>query len=323
MAHQYEGTVQYANGQPIANVRVRLFDKDFGKDKDDDLTVREGRSSGNGRFTVTYDKNRSLDFADIYLPYLRFEYTLNNSERTHFAYIQPFKKTYQIPENPPLEFIPAKHGFQFVNRFPGFWIPFSIPSIPDIPPTSKDDIYGLCGGMVATAYDFLLANRPIPKRRRRPGRAQPLHQYLHERQVDSLDTLGKQVVRFARWMALSDEAVQRRTRNEFAKLKQKLDDGNPAPIGLVYVKAQDTLQIWQNHQVLACNYEEQGGHIKIQLYDPNYPRTNDGHLLCQSDGKGGLLSTQKISPRREKHVRGFFVMPYTPVVPPADLTIDS
>jgi len=319
MSRSFSGVVEYATGRPAAGVRVRLFDKDVIGD-DDDLTVDEGLSDNQGRFEVTYKPEKKFNFSDIFLPYLRFEYEFNNRSKTHHAFVQPFTAEYRLPDIPPVKFIPAENGYQFVNSYPGYWIPFSIPQIPDIPAVDKH--YGLCGGMVASSLDFLLAGRQIPQRKRRPGRATLLHQYIHQRQVDSLDVLGKQVVRFARWMVLPDNAVQRRTLGEVNDLKKMLDRGNPSPIGLVYVGTKDTLEIWKNHQVLAVDYKEQNGRISIQIYDPNYPRMNDVTIECQPDGQGGLLSEQIVGTKKKKHVRGFFIMPYTPVTPPGYLTPD-
>ncbi|MCA9921079.1 MAG: hypothetical protein KC421_01840 [Anaerolineales bacterium] len=310
MSQTFTGVIQYANGSPAKDVTVRLFDKDVIGD-DDDLTVQIGVSDAEGVFTVTYAKDRELNFTDIYLPYLEFAYEFNGRSETQRNFIQPFEYVFKLPEYPPVTFIPAKHGFQFVNRFPGYWIPFSIPSIPDIP--SVSNIYGLCGGMSASAYDFLLAGIPIPERRRAPGRITPLHQYLHRRQVDSL-TMGKQVVRFVRWMALPDEAVQLRTDETIKELKLRLDAGIPTPIGLVYISSRETWQIWQNHQVLAVNYTEEDNLLRIQVYEPNYPRRNDVFIQCWPDGHGGWQSVQLIGDKR-KHVRGFFAMPYEPVMP--------
>jgi 5-hydroxyisourate hydrolase-like protein (transthyretin family) len=311
MSQTFTGVIQYANGKPAKDVTVKLFDKDV-IGEDDDLTVAAGVSDAEGVFTVTYQEDRELNFADIYLPYLEFAYAFNGRSATHRKYIQPFNRVFKLPEYPPVNFVPAENGFQFVNRFPGYWLPFSIPTIPDIPSVSA--IYGLCGGMSATALDFLMAGMPIPQRRRRPGRITPLHQFLHRRQVDSL-TMGKQVVRFIRWMALPDEAVQLRTAEAVKELKPRLDAGIPTPIGLVYISSKETWEIWQNHQVLAVNYTEEDGVIHIQVYEPNYPRRNDVFIKCWPDGRGGLLSAQLMG-KKSKHVRGFFTMPYEPMKPP-------
>lgn len=319
MSQTFTGIVQFANGAPAANVTVRLFDADV-LTEDDDLTVKPGLSDEKGVFTLSYDPSRDLDFADVFRPYLYFSYTHHGETRQHKADVQPNQRDYRLPEIPPVEFIPATHGFQYVNRYPGYWIPFSVPSVPDIPSVSA--IYGLCGGMCATAMDFLLAGRQIPQRRRRPGRVTPLHRYIHRRQVDSL-TGGTQVARFVRWMSLPDTAVHLRTAEELKTLRQNLDNGIPTPIGMVYVSTKDTMQIWQNHQVLACNYKElDDGRIRILIYDPNYPRRNDVFVESWSDGNVGVQSVQRIG-KKNKVTRGYFVMPYTPQIPPTILDDDS
>ncbi|MCB8928038.1 MAG: hypothetical protein H6652_20720 [Ardenticatenaceae bacterium] len=319
MSQTFTGVVQFANGTPAANVTVRLFDADV-LTEDDDLTVEPGLSDEKGVFTVNYDQSRDLDFADIFRPYLHFSYKHHGENRTHKADVQPDQRDYRLPEIPPVEFTPATHGFQFVNRYPGYWIPFSVPSVPDIPSVSA--IYGLCGGMCATAMDFLLAGRQIPQRRRRPGRVTPLHRYIHTRQVDSL-TGGTQVARFARWMSLPDTAVHRRTGEELKILRQNLDNGVPTPIGMVYVSTKDTMQIWHNHQILACQYKElEDGRIRILVYDPNYPRRNDVFVESWPDGNGGMQSVQRIG-KKDKVTRGYFVMPYEPMLPPTILDDDA
>jgi hypothetical protein len=171
--------------------------------------------------------------------------------------------------------------------------------------------------------DFLLAGRPIPQRRRRPGRVTPLHRYIHQRQVDSL-TAGTQVARFVRWMSLPDTAVHLRTAEELQTLRKNLDNGVPTPIGMVYVSTKDTMQIWQNHQVLACKYEElKDGRIRRLIYDPNYPRRNDVFVESWPDKEnGGVASVQRIG-KKDKVTRGYFVMPYEPMVPPAILDDDT
>ncbi len=320
MSQTFTGVVQFANGAPAANVSVRLFDADV-LTEDDDLTVEPGVSDAKGVFAVQYDQSRDLDFADVFRPYLQFSYTHHGETRSHQADLQPNQRDYRLPEIPPVAFVPATHGFQYTNRYPGYWIPFSVQSVPDIP--SVSNTYGLCGGMCATAMDFLLAGRPIPQRHRRPGRVTPLHRYIHTRQVDSL-TAGTQVARFARWMSLPDTAVHRRTAEELKTLRQNLDNGVPTPIGMVYVSTKDTMQIWQNHQILACQYEDLGeGRIRILVYDPNYPRRNDVFVESWPDKEtGGVASVQRIS-KKDKVTRGYFVMPYEPMVPPAILDDDA
>ncbi|MCP4415022.1 MAG: hypothetical protein GY805_00265 [Chloroflexi bacterium] len=319
MSQTFTGVVQFANGTAAPNITVHLFDADTFSD-DDDLTVAPGLSNEKGLFSLTFDKSRDLDFADIYRPYLQFSYIHHGKPHSHKADVQPNQRVYHLPDIASVNFIPATHGLQFVNRYPGYWLPFSVPSVPDIP--SVSNIYGLCGGMCATSLDFLLTNRPIPQRRRRPGRITPLHRYIHRRQVDSL-TRGSQVARFVRWMTLPDPAVHKRTADELSKLRANLDKGIPTPIGMVYISTKDTLQIWQNHQVLACSYVEgKNGRIRMLIYDPNFPRRNDVFVDSWPDRSGGYQSVQRIG-KKEKTTRGYFVMPYQLIVPPAILDDDA
>jgi hypothetical protein len=358
MAHDFTGRVLFANGRTARDVRVRVFDKDAPGKGDDDLTFQEGVSDEQGKFTVRFEPSKYLDFrevdddstlsvlfdwtrdlpdlTDLYKPYLQFRYVFNNRPRVHTAALRPFKREFRLPEVLPIKFVPSVHGLKFVNRYKGYFLPFSVPSIPDLP--SATNIYGLCGGMVATSFDFLLTGRPIPSDTKVPKRASPLHQYIVRRQNDSLGALGNQVVRFARWMALPDDTVQgtqKKSMDEFEEIRAKLDDGNPVPIGLVYVSARDTLKIWGNHQVLAVGYTERDdGKLDVHIYDPNHPLRDDVTVHCKRVPIGssyvagspprvttlfGLKCVQRVGNRKKKDVRGFFAMPYVPVEPPADL----
>ena len=58
----FKGHVLYADGTPIAGVAVRIFDRDAGKDNDDDLTEVAGLSDADGYFEVTYEPSRYLDY---------------------------------------------------------------------------------------------------------------------------------------------------------------------------------------------------------------------------------------------------------------------
>ncbi len=363
MTHDLTARILFVNGRAAADVRVRVFDRDAPGKGDDDLTLEEGISDEHGKFTVRFEPSKYLDFkeiaihgplnllfdwtqearalrlpdlTDLYLPYLQFRYTFNDHPCVHTSSLRAFKREFRLPEISPVRFVPSRHGFQFVNRFRGYFIPFSVPSIPDLP--SDTNIYGLCGGMVASSYDLLLVGRSIPQGSKAPKRASPLHQYIYRRQNDSLGFFGNQIVRFARWMALPDDGshgIQKKTADEFEKIRAKLDDGNPAPIGLVYVSARDTLRIWENHQVLAVAYTERdAGKLDEYIYDPNHPLRDDVTIHCERVPGGssylpgspprvttlfGLDCVQRVGNRKKKDVRGFFAMPYVPVEPPAGL----
>lgn len=362
MAENFSGKVLFANGFPAENVVVRVFDKDEPGKGDDDLTLEPGHSDRDGKFTVRFDPSRYLDsitiqtkeprnppfdwtlttrtrqipdLRDIYLPYLEFRYTFNNRRCVHTAFLMPFQTEFRLPEIPALTFKPSVNGFKFVNNFAGYPLPFSIPSLPNL--SSVERNYGLCGGMSAVAYDFLLAGRTIPVTTTAPAQGTPLHQYLYRRQTDSFGTLGEYIAKFAQWMVLPDNTIlgtQKRTYDEFEEIRVKLDDGNAVVLGLVYVGGGDSLAIWENHQVLAYDYSEiSDSTINVSIYDPNYPLRDDVIIQLERVSAGtmvvpgiplrkrtvlGFKCTQIIA-NKTRNVRGFFAMPYVPVTPPQEV----
>jgi hypothetical protein len=190
--------------------------------------------------------------------------------------------------------------------------------------------------MSCAAYDFLLAGRSIPSNTTAPARGSVLQQYIYRRQVDTFGAFGEYIAKFAQWMVLPDDTVlgtQKRTYDEFEEIRAKLDDGNPVVLGLVYVSGSDTFEIWNNHQVLAYRYSEVSATtIDLNIYDPNYPDRDDVVIRAERVPVGttlipgvpprkrtilGFRCTQMVS-NSNKNIRGFFAMPYVPVVPPAE-----
>jgi hypothetical protein len=285
--------------------------------------------------TPTTRTRRVPDITDIYLPYFEFRYTFNGRRCVHTAFIVPFQTEFRLPEIPPLEFQPSVHGLKFANNFPGYPLPFSIPNLPSL--SAVGTSYGLCGGMSCAVYDFLLVGRAIPLDTTAPAQGSSLHRYLYRRQVDTFGALGEHIVKFAQWMALPDDTIlgtQKRTYDEFEEIHAKLDDGNAVILGLVYVSGSDSLEIWKNHQVLAYSYSELSATtIDINVYDPNYPQRDDIVIRVERIPVGttlipgvprrkrtvlGFKCSQMIGDRKQ-HVRGFFAMPYVPVMPPVEL----
>lgn len=362
MQEKFSGKILFENGVPAENVQVRVFDKDEDS-KDDNLTIQPGLSDSQGQFTLTYEPSRYLDYKtittklpqslfkwklssrshhipdlkDIYLPYLEFRYSHKARIKHHTAAMIPFVREFRLPEifTPDVTFLPSQHGFNFLNRFPGYPLPFSIPKLPNI--TDIESTYGLCGGMSAATCDFFLAQKTMPEIKEPPAKGTPLYKYLYRRQTDSFGAFGTHIAKFAQWMVLPEDTVfgtQKRTYDQFEEISNDLDDGNLAVIGLVYVGG-STVQIWENHQVLAYKYEEFGNDIKLYIYDPNYPNQDDVFIAAQRIPVGktrvpgdssrrrtvmGLRCKQKrSSSQKEKAVRGFFKMPYQPVEIPVDL----
>jgi hypothetical protein len=271
---------------------------------------------------------------DIYLPYLKFNYTFNGLIRTHEASLGLFQTKFFLPENPPLEFLPSTHGFKFTNSFSGYFLPFSTPAFMGSSKVTSQ--YGLCGGMSFAAYDFILAGRAIPRRRGTPRQGTKLQRYLFRRQMDSLGGVGQQVIKVAQWTSLPDDTLlgtQSRTLAEFNQVQPKLEDRNLVVLALIYEHASTLKElarlIFNNHQVLAYAYQVRpSGSITIRVYDPNLPARDDVVIQCEPTVLGevdsptglqpvpGLKATQLVGGSFYKNVRGFFIMPYEPVKPP-------
>ena len=361
MKVKFSGSVHYANGDPVSNVVVRIFDKDAAGKADDDLTVTPGLSDEQGRFSCLYEPLRYLDYhtihlpgtseepantqdvkhglrmpdlGDVYLPYLRFNYTFNGSMREHTASLGIFQTEFYLPVNPPVEFLPSRNGFKFGNSFSGYFLPYSTPAFMSSRKISSK--YGLCGGMCAAAYDFALAGRAISQNIEVPAQGTRLQRYLFRRQMDSLGGLGEGLVKVAQWTSLPDDTpvgTMRRSADEFSQLRQKLDDGNQVILALIYARAGSLKElsrlIFNNHQVLAYAYQQDAaGGITIHIYDPNLPTQDDVDIHSEPLLLGeipsptgpqvvmGLRSTQRVGGAYYKDVRGFFAMPYTPEKPP-------
>jgi hypothetical protein len=361
MLIKFSGSVYYANGDPVYNVSVRIFDRDAPGKGDDDLTVTPGLSDEHGRFHLIYEPLRYLDYhtihlpsrhnqpeelqpknqglrmpdlGDLYLPYLKFNYTVNGSTREHTVSLGLFQTEFYLPMNPQVEFLPSQNGFMFRNSFSGYFLPYSTPAFMSSRKVSA--VYGLCGGMCAAAYDFALTRRAIPKNIDVPGQGTRLQRYLFQRQMDSLGGLGDALVKVARWTSLPDDTplgTFRRTADEFSQLRQKLDEGNLVVLALIYAHASSLKElsrlIFNNHQVLAYAYHQDAyGEVTIHVYDPNLPAQDNVEILAKPVVLGkvispegsksimGLKSTQLVSGEFYQDVRGFFPMPYTPVVPP-------
>jgi hypothetical protein len=324
MKVKLSGSVHYANGDPVPNVVVRIFDKDI-RNQDDDLTLSPGTSDEQGHFSLTYEPLRYLDFhtihlpgtpeepfnaessgsglripdlGDIYLPYLQFNYTFNGLIRQHTAALGIFQTQFHLPENPPVDFLPSKNGFRFENRFPGYFLPFSTPGF--LASRKVNSIHGLCGGMCAAAYDIALAGKTVPPPVAVPKRGTRLQRYLFRRQIDSLGELGKQIIKVAQWTSLPDDTLlgtQAQTEVEFSQLRHKLDDRNLVVLALIYEHAGSLRElsrlIFNNHQVLAYAYhQDASGTISINVYDPNLPGRDDVIIRCEPVILGEISSPQ-------------------------------
>ena len=153
--------------------------------------------------------------------------------------------------------------------------------------------------------------------------------------MDTFGALGKNIVKMGTWMSLPDGTLfgtQQATLNELGVIRSQLDDGRPVVLGLVRKQTSDTLEIWNNHQVLAYGYSESPtGDITMNIYDPNRPNNNDITIEATRVVVGAIFnpSPPSIAPvfglsckqmengveSINEPVRGFFSMDYVPVIP--------
>jgi hypothetical protein len=361
MKVKFSGSVHYANGDPISNVVVRIYDRDaFGKG-DDDLTVSPGISDEQGRFSLSFEPLRYLDYhtihlagssnivagsqgdqlgiripdlGDLYLPFLKFYFTINGVSQEYSASSGVLQTKFHLPVNPAVEFLPSINGFKFSNSFSGYFLPYSTPAFLSSRKISSK--YGLCGGMCAAAYDFILAGRAIPQNIEAPRQGTRLQRYLFRRQMDSLGGIGQQAAKVAQWTSLPDDTLvgtMRRTADEFGQLRLTLDQGNLVILALIYEHASSLKElsrlIFNNHQVLAWAYQQDASEeVTIRIYDPKLPGRDDVVIRSEPVVLGeeafhsgpqtvmGFKSTQLIGGEFYQAVRGFFEMPYSPIKPP-------
>ncbi len=229
------------------------------------------------------------------------------------------------PDQAATEFVPSRHGFRFANRF----------GVPLVARTLRQAgiraTYGLCGGMVALAYDFFEHGRALPPAAAPPMPGTPLWRALVRRQIDSLggSPFFPQVAAFARWTACSDAEAQRRTATAWPGIRRRLEAGRPVQLGLIYTRR--LARLWENHQVLACGFADARGGpgfphqmrdrlcpgqgFGVRLYDPNYPLRDDVVLRAAWQAGGRLACRQLVGGRPVRSVRGFFALPLRPEAP--------
>lgn len=167
-------------------------------------------------------------------------------------------------------FDPIRHGYRFQNTFSNDFI-------------RELDVRtsGLCGGMVYSALDYYLNHKPIPTQYHRPAVHTPLHDYIYDRQVQSIidnldkwaelgfNPFGARNSEFFRW------GLQGFDGGRLQELCEMIDRGRPVPLGLQTYDGSPG-----NHQVLAigCDLGRYRGDLrnhkedlKIFIYDPNSP----------------------------------------------------
>jgi hypothetical protein len=321
MTTTYSGKVFWANGFPIPNVTVQLFEPGKNQGLGTELTLQPSLSIADGSFVFQSKDSPLLDNAllaelellspqfdgieisDLSLgndlrPIVQFTYSLKGNIAQASIPFRKLHRGYRLPHNPPVDFLPSRDGFAFEN----FFRPFNPPiTLPDWLGGSRiPEPYGLCGGMSSAAYDFCLAKASSPKApdirqyTSVPKTGTRLHRYLLRRSMDTFGMAGKMVAKVGDWTMLPDQGLagcQKLTLDELPAILQMLDEGQCMVITLIYEQAADFLEmikkIWLNHQVLAYGYIKTGPDtFEIRIYDSNYPDHDNVVLKTQHNQVG-------------------------------------
>lgn len=222
-------------------------------------------------------------------------------------------------------FSPEKHSFRFDNSFSN-----------DVFKTFDIRTGGLCGGMVYSALDYFNKRMPIPFQTYRPANRTRLQSYIYNRQVKSLApnlpkwaNLGVNV-EGRRNNAFFQQSIRGTPGGELRKLRQLIDRGSPAPLGLQsYGGKIGDEDSPGNHQVLAIGYElgryvgdgrTHVGDLKILIYDPNHPKKTMTLVADARDRSFYYVSgttDMKIGTEWRYRYRAFFTdTHYSPSNPP-------
>lgn len=199
-------------------------------------------------------------------------------------------------------FDPSVHGFHFDNDFENqFPQPFGSMHI---------TTYGRCGGMVYAGLDLYRTGRAVPATNVLPADDSPLARYLLARLFDSWANAS--ATRFLTLTMADDIDLDHTTRRELAALYQRIDGGEPAPLGLI--SARTLAEVGYCHQVLAVGYERlPDGTVVVYTWDNNHADAMT--TLTLRPDRLGVVSNQRTNP-----YRGLFVHTYAARTPPDDLS---
>jgi hypothetical protein len=229
----------------------------------------------------------------------------------------------------PTDFLPSRHAFGFANAWP------DEPALSLPTPLRRIGVgnatRGLCGGMVFGALDYWHAGAEPPAILPAPG--EPLFRFIVWRLIESWH-VPTGVARYYYWMNLPDGDILRRVARpagsrrpllrrrglrvrsmelQWPRIRAQLDAGHPTPIGIVTVAGASPLQLGRNHQLLAYGYQLAGTEVTLQVYDPNSGPSDDVYIRFDPR-RPNLGFTHSVNIGLP--VRGFFLTPYSPVIPP-------
>lgn len=305
-------------GKPIKGLKIEAWDDDW---PDGDDYMGSAITNADGRYKILFTNgNWDADHMGLFSRYPDIYLTINIRNKagkwvrlgkSGVHKDHPLDKDLQISLGVKIStkitkripFDPEKDGFHFVNAFK---------ISPKILKLQLDDWnMGFCGGMSAAARRHFLKKTKIEQDTITPKSGSPLFNQLLKRQKKS--TPASLIAQMYDWQSAPNSgdwwrkpSIGQRTKNEWPKLKNELDQGFPTIIVLIRSHgyfADPT----KNHQVLAYGYEYDPSKkdLVIFVYDPNKPDLES--VLSMNLGlPEGKLYFRDSSSRRS---RGFFVNP--------------
>jgi len=317
MTNKIFGTVkdQHTNA-PIKGLRIQVWDQDWG---DGDDFMGQTFTRVDGRYEVRYTPGQWDDGFKLFKSgnpdiYIAVENKNQGGKWVRIAESRVYKNQdmrqdlqidLEVDFGPPVSrhtnFLPEDHGFDFVNNFK------VEPDIIGIDLGSWE--MGFCGGMCAGALVRFRQEVKIPADQHSPADGTPLHEELMKRQVIAMSP--KMLPMMYEWQSAPDvpapmrkTSISERTRDEWPKLKDALD--NTGPTILVLIRSSGYFgNPTQNHQVLAIGYEYNPAtrDLVISTYDPNVPNKTSTLSLNIGLPDGKLYLKDSAT----KKTRGFFV----------------
>jgi hypothetical protein len=172
-------------------------------------------------------------------------------------------------------FLPSTHGLHFANRFPpGPTVrlgPFDTRWIGGLGDASA----GLCGGMAWFVRERFGAGLPIPADTEAPANGSPLFQALVRRQVLSLEWMRTPLGFWLMGARGADTAARRTRETELPRIRQSIEAGRLAMVGLVRQLGWNPMAQTESHQVLGYGIDTQASVTILRIYDPNWPNRDD------------------------------------------------
>jgi hypothetical protein len=227
----------------------------------------------------------------------------------------------------PPQFLPSRDGLPFDNSWP------PAPGLAIGTPLGALGVgnaaAGLCGGMIFAALDYWHAGLVPPALRPAPGTT--CYRYIVRRLIDSWHVPAG-VARYYLWMNLPDgdrqanfrgrgrvriAGVSRRTiKRHWPRVRASIGRGQPAALGVVTTASTRLDLLGRNHQVLGYDYEVTGSVVTLHVYDPNSGPADDVRIVFDT-ARPAEATTFEHNIAIRGPVRGFFLTPYSPALPPA------